>query len=169
MSERTLKPITREGVPAALQKAHRYRVLNDPAAAESICLDVLSVEPGNTEALVMHLLAITDQFVHGRGEDLKRAEQAVTHLPDPYQQQYYLGVLCERWANGILNLAQPRAGEMAYEWIDRALDHFEKAEALRPAGNDDAILRWNTCVRLLQRDPQVRPRGSEQWEPSLLE
>jgi hypothetical protein len=167
VSERILKPITREGVAAALQKAHRYRVLNDPEAAESICLDVLSVEPANVDALVMHVLTITDQFVHGHGEDLKRAEDAVARLEDPYKNHYYRGVLCERWANGILNRAAPRAGEMAHEWIERALDQFGRAESLRPAGNDEVILRWNTCIRLLDRHPEVKPPEPDDWEPSL--
>jgi hypothetical protein len=26
---------------------------------------------------------------------------------------------------------------------------FEKAEALRPARNDDALLHWNTCARII--------------------
>jgi hypothetical protein len=167
VNERALKPITREGVPAALQKAHRYRILNDPTAAESICLDVLAVEPGNVEALVMHVLSITDQFGHGHAEDLRRAEQSASRIEDPYRNAYYRGVICERWANGILNRAEPRAGEMAWDWIDKALGHFERAEAIRPAGNDEAILRWNTCVRLLQRHPHVRPAAEETWEPSL--
>jgi len=162
-----LKPITREGIPAALQKAHRYRILNDPTAAESICLDVLAVEPGNAEALVMHVLTITDQFPHGHAGDLKRAEEAAGRIEDPYRGAYYRGVVCERWANGILNREAPRAGEMAYEWIEKALGFFERAESLRPAGNDEAILRWNTCVRLMQRDPHVRPPAAEAWEPSL--
>lgn len=167
MTTRDVKPISREGVPAALQKAHRYRVLNDPTAAESICLDVLSVDPGNIEALVMHVLAITDQFRDGHADDLRRAEDAVARLEDPYKYHYYRGVLCERWGNGILHRELPRAGEMAYEWIERAMEHFEKAEALRPAGNDESILRWNTCARLLQRHPEVKPVEREYWEPSL--
>lgn len=162
-----LKPITREGVAAALQKAHRYRILNDPTAAESICLDVLAVEPDNVEALVMHVLAITDQFALGHAEDLRRAEDAVGRLADPYRSAYYRGIICERWANGIRNRHVPRAGEMAFEWIERAMAHFERAEAIRPAGNDDAILRWNTCVRLLQRDPHLKPHAVDAWEPSL--
>jgi hypothetical protein len=164
---RELKPITREGVAAALQKAHRYRILNEPTAAESICLDVLVVEPENVEALVMHVLSITDQFGRGHAEDLKRAEAAVGRVTDPYKHAYYRGVICERWANGILDRAAPRAGEMAYDWIEKALGHFARAEAIRPAGNDEAILRWNTCVRLLQRDPHLRPVEAEAWEPSL--
>lgn len=162
-----LKPITTGGVAAALQKAHRYRILNDPTAAESICLDVLAVDPANAEALVMHVLAITDQFKAGHAADLRRAEEAVGRIADPYRNAYYRGVICERWATGILDRGAPRAGEMSYEWIEKALGHFEWAEALRPEGNDEAILRWNTCVRLMRSDPQVRPPDAEPWEPSL--
>lgn len=162
-----LKAISREGVAAALQKAHRYRILNDPTAAESICLDVLAVDPENAEALVTHVLAITDQLPHGHSTDLRRADEAAGRITDPYRNAYYRGVICERWANGILDRGAPRAGEMAYEWIEKALGHFERAEALRPAGNDEAILRWNTCVRLLGRHPEVRPVDAEAWEPSL--
>ncbi len=162
-----LKKITLEGVPAALQKAHRYRVLNDSIAAESICLDVLAVDPANVEAIVMHVLAITDQFPAGHAADRTRAEAAVSALKDPYKVAYYTGVICERWANGLLHRAAPRAGEMAHEWITKALDSYAKAERLRPAGNDEAILRWNTCVRTLQRESHLKPREAEAWEPSL--
>lgn len=164
---RALKRITREGVAAALQKAHRYRVLNDSAAAESICLDVLAVEPENVEALVMHVLAITDQFGAGHAEDLKRAEAAAAQLRDPYKRAYYRGIVCERWAKGILSRNVPRGEQMAWEWVDRALDAYAEAERMRAAGNDEAILRWNACVRLLQAHPQVRPQGKEAWEPAL--
>ncbi len=164
---RALKRITREGVAAALQKAHRYRVLNDSAAAESICLDVLAVEPENVEAFVMHVLAITDQFGAGHAEDLKRAEGAVARLSDPYKRAYYRGIVCERWAKGILARNVPRGEQMAWEWVDRAFDAYAEAERLRAAGNDEAILRWNACVRLLEAHPHVQPGGKEAWEPAL--
>jgi len=169
MSEkpRELKPITREGVAAALQKAHRYRVLNDSIAAESICLDVLAVEPGNVEGIVIHVLAITDQFGAGHPVDRRRAEEAVARLGDPYKRAYYSGVICERWAKGYLHRSAPRAEEMAYEWLDKALEHYADAERLRAPGNDEAILRWNTCVRMMQRDPNLKPREADAWEPSL--
>lgn len=162
-----LKPITTEGIPAALQKAHRYRVLNDSLAAESICLDVLAIDPANVDALVTHVLAITDQFGAGRVEDLRRAIDAVARLEDPYRNMYYQGIIAERWAKSIIARGMPRAGEMAWEWIDKALAAYGKAEALRPSGNDEAILRWNSCVRMLERDPHLRPREAEAWEPSL--
>lgn len=166
--ERRLKPITREGIAAALQKAHRYRVLNDPTAAESICLDVLAVEPGNVEALVMHLLAITDQFSSGAAAaDLTRAEEAVARLDDPYRHAYYRGIICERWAKAILHRGAPRAHEMAHDWLEQALGHYARAESIRPSGNDESILRWNTCLRLMERDPRIQPAPAEAWEPSL--
>lgn len=162
-----LKTITRAGVAAALLKGNRYRVLNDSIAAESICLDVLAVEPDNVEALVMHVLTITDQFFTGRAQDLARAGMAVDRLADPYKHAYYHGVICERWASSVLQRAVPRAGEMAYDWIEKALAWYAKAEALRTPGNDESILRWNTCVRMLQRDSHLKPREAEAWEPSL--
>ena len=57
-----LKPLSREAVPAALEKAMRYRLLNEPGEAESICHDVLHVDPGNQQAIVTLLLALTDRF-----------------------------------------------------------------------------------------------------------
>ena len=39
-----LKPLSREAIPAALEKAMRYRLLNEPGAAESICHDVLRTD-----------------------------------------------------------------------------------------------------------------------------
>jgi hypothetical protein len=163
----SLKPISREGVPAALQKAHRYRVLNDSIAAESICLDVLAVDPANADAIVMHVLAITDQFAEGGSDDLRRATEAAAQLTDPYRHAYYQGIIAERWAKAILHRGLPRAHEMAYEWIARALGWYEKAEGLRLPGNDEATLRWNSCVRMLARDASLRPREEEAFEPQL--
>ena len=57
-----LKPLHKDAIPAALAKAERYRLLNEPGEAESICLDVLQVDPGSQDALVMLILALTDQF-----------------------------------------------------------------------------------------------------------
>ena len=45
----------------------------------------------------------------------------------------------------------------------------EKAEAIRPAGNDDARLRWNACARLIMHDRHLVPIGEERGEPLLLE
>ena len=42
-----LKSLSMEGITAALDKAERYRLLNEPREAESICLDVLEIDPEN--------------------------------------------------------------------------------------------------------------------------
>ena len=162
-----LKPITREGVATALQKAHRYRLLNDSVAAESICLDVLAVDPGNVDALVTHLLSITDQFGAGHSGDLSRAESAAGALTDPYANAYYHGIICERWAKSIVLRHLPRSGEMAFAFIEKALGWYANAESLRSPSNDEAILRWNSCVRMLQRDPNLRAREQEAYVPDL--
>jgi hypothetical protein len=56
---------------------------------------------------------------------------------------------------------------MAYDWIRRAMTHYERAEQQRPGGNDEAILRWNTCVRILERDKHLRPGIEQEYEPSF--
>ena len=159
------KPISRESVPAALQKAERYRLINDPSSAESICLDVLTVDPEHQPALIMLLLAITDQFAAAPTEGVRRAREVLPRLRDEYQRAYYGGIICERCAKAQLRSGSPRAGELAYPWLNEAMSWYEKAEARRPAGHDEAILRWNTCARLLSRNPDLRP-GAE--EPAVL-
>jgi hypothetical protein len=155
------KPITRDGIPAALQKAERYRVINDPSSAESICLDVLSVSPDNQQALVTLLLAITDQFGTAPTEGVRRAREVLPRLQDEYKRAYYAGIICERCAKAQLRSGAPKSGEMAYHWLREAMTWYEKAESERPAGNDEAILRWNTCARMLARYPQLRPGTDE--------
>jgi hypothetical protein len=159
------KPISRDSIPAALQKAERYRLIKDPSSAESICLDVLTVDPENQQALVMLLLAITDQFDLAPTEGVRRAREVLPRLQDEYKRAYYGGIICERCAKAQLRSGAPRSGEMAYRWLSEAMGWYEKAEAARPAGHDEAILRWNTCVRLMARNPHLRP-GAE--EPVVL-
>jgi hypothetical protein len=45
-----LKPLSVDAIPSALVNAERYRFLNEPGEAESICLDVLAVDPANQAA-----------------------------------------------------------------------------------------------------------------------
>ena len=160
-----LKPISREAIPEALSKAERYRLLNEPWQAESICLDVLHVEPGHQQALVLLLLSLTDQF--GKGVSTARAREVLHHLHGDYERAYYGGIVHERWAESLLRQDTPGAGFTAYQSLREAMECYERAEALRPALNDDSILRWNTCARILMRNPELRPRGEEQFEPAL--
>jgi hypothetical protein len=161
------KPISREGVPAALERADRYRVLNEPVQAESICLDVLAVDPENQQALVTLILAITDDLETTLSAGVSRARDVLPRLRDEYRRVYYGGIICERHAMAILAKGAPRAGENAYQWIRDAMELYERAEKLRPAGEDESILRWNTCARLLARVPHLAPVVREEYEPSL--
>ena len=160
-----LKPISREGIPAAIQKAERYRLLNDSSAAESICLDVLEVDPEHQQALVILILAISDQFVDELSEGVQRARAMLPRLRDEYKRAYYAGIICERRAKAQLHHGTLGSAAVATDWFREALSWYEKAEAMRPAGNDESILRWNTCVRMLARhEPQG---GPVEWEPAL--
>lgn len=162
-----LKPITHEGIPAALQKAERYRLLNESAAAESICLDVLEVDPTNQEALVSLLLSITDQFTEELADGVGRAKEVLPRLTDQYERVYYAGIISERRARAQLHRGALGSADVAAEWFRDAMRWYEKAEAMRPAGNDESILRWNTCVRMLGRHERAPVHG--EYEPALGE
>jgi len=157
-----LRPISRESIPAALQKAERYRIMNEPWSAESICLDVLEVDSHNQEALVTLLLAITDQMAPGPIAAARRAQELLPRLDDEYKRAYYAGIISERCAKAQIGAGAYRSGEMAYHSLIEAMGYFEKAEALRPPGDDSAILRWNTCARLLASDASLAPREADE-------
>jgi tetratricopeptide (TPR) repeat protein len=162
-----LRQISKEAIPAALEKAVRYRHLNEPAEAESICLDVLEVDPENREALVALLLALTDQFDHRLAEKLPRALEVLSRLRDEYQNEYYAGVIRERQAKAFLNRALPGSGEAGVGWLREAMQHYDKAAEIRPRGDDSAILRWNTCARIIMEEPEVAAEATGGGEEML--
>jgi hypothetical protein len=167
----TPKPISLDSVPAALDKAERYRLLNEPSAAESICLDVLGVDADNQQAVETLLLAITDQFDDEHNAGVRRARELLPRLDDEYRRQYYAGIISERSAMAQLHRntrgVAHGATQSAYAALREAMDRFERAEALRPAGNDEAILRWNTCARLLSRHATLAPQSADEYHPSF--
>jgi hypothetical protein len=163
-----LKTLSPEAVPRALAKAERYRLLNEPGEAESICLDTLEIGPTNQEAISMLLLAITDQF----DADVTRVNEAwktVDRLTGEYERAYYSGIIHERRAKASLKRGKPRGGPRAYEWLREAMACYERAEQLRPPNNDDALLRWNACARLIMSDHHLVPMSEEPGEPLFLE
>jgi hypothetical protein len=145
----TPKPIPAATIPAALDKALRYRLLNEPREAESICRDVLAVDADNQEALVTLLLALTDQFQQDFAAALARAKLVLPRLNGRYQQAYYEGIIHERWAKAQIARGLPK--EFAMQWLREALRCYEQAEQFCEPDDPDAILRWNTCVRFLER------------------
>jgi len=149
-----LKTISKAGIAEAIAKAELYRYLNEPEEAESICRDILAADPKHMLGSRTLGLAITDQFTGGAGDRYAEVEKIFEGLADIYERNYYLGILCERRVK-----AQLRAGRAPHTLLplmERALQHFADAEKIHPPGNDDAILRWNRCVRLLQSQPDFQ-------------
>jgi hypothetical protein len=161
-----LKPLSKDAIPAALEKAFRYRLLDEAAEAESICLDVLAVDPENQSALVILLLALTDRFAQGYARGVAQAQEVLGRLSSAYERLYYAGIICERRAKAQLHLSLPGSGYAAFEWLEEAMGWYERAEAIRPEGNDDALLRWNACARIIMQN-NLAPRPKEEVEPSL--
>lgn len=162
-----LKPISPSAIPDALHKVERYRLLNEPTEAQSICEDILAIDPENQDALIMLILSITDQF-----EDAGSAREARAFLPrlrSPYHRAYYAGIVSERSAKLLLRGTVPGRHYAAYEALTEAMRFFDEAESLRPDGNDDAILRWNTCARILKKNPALQPRPEEKYHEVLGE
>lgn len=157
-----LKPISPASIPRALELAQRYRLLNEPEQAASICADVLAADPANHDALLTLFLATTDQFGHAHGTRLEDADQLVARMATEYERAYYGGMARERWARTRLQAGVHHS--IAGDWLRRAMEHYAQAEQVRPEGNDDALLRWNACVRLLERVPGLAKSGDDSGE-----
>lgn len=159
--ELKLKTISKDGVAEALSKVELYRYLNEPEEAESICNDILAADPENQIAQRLLGLTITDQFEGQTSDRYAEAEKIFQALTDPYERIYYLGLLQERRAK-----AQIRAGRPAHMLVgsfQEAMRCFEEAEKIRPPHNDDAVLRWNRCVRLLEKTGEVQGESLESF------
>lgn len=167
-TEFTLKKLTRSGIPSALQKADKYRLLNDPVMAESICMDILEVDPDNQEASITLLLALTDQFgIGGSPHASKKARTLVDNFTNDYKRIYYSGLIHERQGTATMNSGVPGSDYDAYEWYRDAMELYEQAETIQPENNNDAVLRWNTCARIIM-DHNLIPRPKDD-SVSMLE
>jgi len=164
----TLKPISRESVDGALAKAERYRLLGEPHEAESICRDILEIDPANRQARISLVLALTDEIPQ-EAAAFASSIGLVSSLESAYDRAYYSGIAWERRAKACRNTSGPGSSSHVYDWIVKALGLFEEAERLRTAGNDDAILRWNTCVRFLESHRDLGPKAEEVLDPILSE
>jgi hypothetical protein len=147
-----LKKISPDGVSHALEKAERYRLLNEPVQAEGICRDVLAVDADNQTALRALILALTDQFgASGAGNAAKEARDHIAQLDDEYDRAYYTGIVYERETRAYLERKNV-VRSAAYDGFRHAMEWYERAEGLRPPGNVDAVLRWNSCVRAIEAE-----------------
>ena len=164
-----LKKLSASAIPAALEKAEQYRLLNQPWAAESICLDILAADPGHQKAVRVLLLARTDQFGAESSRLMANAREALSQLTSEYERAYYAGIICERRAKAEIERHASGSVHAAYDWIREAMAHYETAERLQPSGNENAILRWNSCARLLKESPHIVPAPVEAFEPVIGE
>jgi hypothetical protein len=165
MSE--LKHLSKKAIPAALEKAERYRLLNEPGEAESICLDILKTDPENQKAIIMLLLALTDRFEKGYAVSDTQTKELLSRMKSEYDRFYYTGIVAERRAKTKLRQNTPDCRFQAYDLLREAMSWFEKAEAIRPAGHDDALLRWNTCARIISRNNLIAREPDERVELPL--
>jgi hypothetical protein len=164
-----LKLLSHEAIPAALEKAHRYRLLNEPEQAVSICQDILRLDPDHQEALTALLLALTDRFADARPVPPHQARALLPRLRGEYEREYYAGLIAEREGIAWLRSDKPRCGSAAYQCFREAMSCYERAEVIRPAANDDALLRWNSCARMIMSHPDVAPTEEAGTMPQLGE
>lgn len=151
-----LKTLSKASIPAALQKAERYRLLNEPYQAASICLDILRVDPENQEALIMLLLAHTDKFKNALYPAFDKAMEVLARLSSEHCKLYYRGIINERRAKAHMDKGGPGSSELAYDWYVKAMADYEQALSNCSPGNEDAALRWNTCARILNENPHLK-------------
>lgn len=163
-----LKPISEESIPKALIRAKHYRLLNEPWQAESICRDILELRPNQQQAVLYLILAITDQFNNEKKSSyVAEAKKFCALLNSEYEQKYYRGIIEERLGKTNLSRNTPRAKYIAYENYRSAMEFFEEAQALQPKGNQDAILRWNACVRRINEFNLTRSPDDQHVQPFL--
>jgi hypothetical protein len=161
-----LKPLSKDGIEAALGKAEHYRLLNQPRLAESICLDILDIDPGNQKASVVLLLALTDQFRQSSTRASKQALELANSLKDEYSKIYYTGIIHERQGAAALSSSLPGADFDAYGWYREAMQFYEKANEINKGENNDPILRWNTCARIIM-ESHLHERPSDDYQTML--
>lgn len=163
-----LKILKKEAFDSALEKAKRYRLLGEPDAAESICLDILAVEPKHQDALITLLLALTDKFgtieLHPA---FNQAKDIVKKLDTSYSKNYYLGILFERRAKHHLRVGGPGAGTIAYGWFLKAMESYDEALDDKDIKSQNALLRWNSCARIINSNPEVKADETQNREMML--
>lgn len=158
-----LKPLSKEGISRAIEKADRYRLLNEPTDAASICMDVLAADPENQRALIILILAVSDQYAQdGFIVDQHDAHELLARVRDPYERAYYTGVVHERRAKSTRS--RRVHDSLAVDSFQKAMRSYEEAIAIRPAGNEDAILRWNTCARIIAHNRGLQEVEQERGE-----
>lgn len=158
-----LKPLSKAAIDGALERATTYRLLNEPRAAESICRDAMVADPENQQAIIELILSLTDQFPTGKGGLVSEAESLSSKLDSEYHQAYYRGLVFERRAAAQLDKRTPGCGDVVYDWLRDAMHFYETAQKLQADANDndESVLRWNFCARIIMAHPEICPADDE--------
>lgn len=153
-AEQKFMPVSAEGIPGALAKAERYRFLNEPWQAESICRDVLAIDPTNQAATILLVLSLTDQYDRGlSAREISQTLQIVDGLTEEYHRVYYSGIVQERQAIAMFrHHPDYRSRKQVQALFQNAMELYRRARDIQPPNNDEAALRWNACVRFLERN-----------------
>lgn len=159
-----LKPISKDAIPHAIDRAKKYRLLNEPWHAESICRDVYKADPDNQQNLIILLLSITDQFKSSmHSKSITDAMKVIDLLKDNYQKDYANGLVHERLASAAIIKGGPRSHYIAYYHLLDAMEWYEKSQKNHPEKNEESVLRWNTCARMIEEfDLKPSPEGETQ-------
>jgi hypothetical protein len=149
--------IHKNSINTVLDKARQYRALNEPDLGISICIDVFAVDENNQDALVIYILALTDQYSHQHGKiQPQKIIETIAKLKSEFQQIYYTGIFLERKARALLK--NPMSHSFAYAGLMEAIKQYEAAEVIAPAHCSDPILRYNSCLRTINKE-QLQPRA----------
>src|SRR5260370_5086818 len=129
-----LKSISKAGIPEAIAKAELYRYLNDPEEAESLCHDILAVDPEHQFAHRMLGLAITDQFIGAATDRYAEVQTIFQNLRDPYERHYYSGLLHERRAKAQLLVGY--SPHVLLPLFEQPMRCFPESKKLSPAATE---------------------------------
>jgi hypothetical protein len=162
-----LKVLSSDSIQNAISRAEHYRLLNEPWQAESICRDILIQDPSHKKALLNLLLSLTDQFGEPNSSE-SEARELCAKMETEYDRKYYSGLIEERIGKAAITRATPRAKYIAYEFYNKAMQFYEEAEKIHPEGNEDSVLRWNACLRIIQ-EMKLEPSQQEQVPQPFLE
>ncbi|MCH2169780.1 hypothetical protein MK489_03265 [Myxococcota bacterium] len=155
-----IKTLGADQISTALALAERCRSGGQAETAESICTDILEVDPDNTRAIELLLWARVDLLGEGRHGGVERAQEALALVKSDFDRRYLEGVICERQARFLIGKRGRHSSRVAYDWFRHAMDAFEEASRIEP-GRPEASLRWNACLRSIERDRHCAPAIDE--------
>ena len=156
MNNKSYHKIEKTSIEEVLERAKQYRSLLQPEMAISICLDIFAVDTNNQDALVIYILALTDQLSQSESKvHQNKITESIKKLDSEFLRRYYSGIFLERQARSFLKSSMSRS--FAYDAFIEAISEFETAEKMAPEHCADPILRYNSCLRTIKKE-NLQPR-----------